>query len=268
MKITGFINKGNSFPVILEDKDKKYFVKLGAGMSGKYALLSEWFGNKLGTQLGIKTQAPIWINLDHDLIVDGIHIEVRDLLKKSVGLNIGFEYQEAAAEIIDADINNLSKEIIKEIFLFDLIMINIDRTPSNMNLMQVEGELISVDYESSLLLQELFENKNLLEDKRILQCLRTNPLYTEISDEELEAFIENLKQVSIHKVLEGIPLELLSELERNTIVKGIEEKIKNEWFLKKTIRKLKNLKAATKEEQKIRANKNQETFKRKFNENT
>ena len=265
MKVISYISRGNSCPIILEDKGQQYFVKLRAGMSGKHALISEWIGNKLDSQLAIKAQIPTWIELENKIEFDDINIEVRELVLKSIGINIGFEYQKDAKEVNKRDLLN-DKEA-KEIFLFDLMMINIDRTPSNMNLMKLGSEIISVDYESSQLLQELLSNKNLLNDNRILQCLRNNPLYQEISEEEINEFIAKTEKLSIIEIIREIPLGLLSEKERNSLIKGFYEKEENKWFLKETMNKLRDIKIETKEEQKRRRTKNQEDFKRKFKEN-
>lgn len=264
MKITKYINTGNSFPVILEDNGKKYFVKLRAGMSGKYALVSEWFGNKLGNQLNIKTQSPTWVKLDKTLNTEGIYIEVKELIAKSLGTNIGFQYLETAKDVNIDSIKMLDKKTATDIFLFDLIMINIDRTSNNNNLMQNGNELISVDYESSLLLSELIEGKNLLNNPRILQCFRDNPLYSDTTDGVIKQFIDQLNQVEIKDIIDEIPSELLSEMERKTLTNGIEEKRKNGWLLHETIHKLRGLDRETKEIRKRRANKNQEDFRKRM----
>jgi len=268
MKIKSYIKRGNSFPVILEDNGIDYFVKLRAGMSGKYALVSEWIGNKIGNQLGIKTQTPIWINIDKEVGLENIYIEVRELIHKSIGLNIGFEYQEDAREFQISDLEKLDRKQVNEIFLFDIIMLNIDRTLTNTNLMWIKDEISSVDYESSLFVQELIENKNLLKDERILLSLKTNPLYQDQAEESINKFIEKLKNISIDKIIAEIPFDLMNQEERNSILKGFEHKQKNRWFLNETMSKLKVIKIETEEERKVRANKNQATFIRNLKNNS
>jgi hypothetical protein len=267
MTVKSYINKGNSFPIIIEDKGKNYFVKLQAGMSGKHALVSEWIGTQLGNQIGIPTQIPHWIELNSNVEMEAIHIEVRDLIGKSLGTNIGFPYLKEAKDVRKEDLESLEEEQRNEIFLFDLMMINIDRTPSNINLMDLEGKLLSVDYESSLLVQELIENKKYLEDERILKCFRHNPLYQEMSEETIDRFIEKVKDLSVERILAEIPLVLLSRAERALIVEGIELKKRNEWHLKGTMDKLRSIKIESKKEHRRRINRNQAEFKRRFREN-
>ncbi len=267
MKIISYLNSGNSFPVILEKEGEQFFVKLHAGMSGKYALINEWIGNQLGHQLQIKTQVPSWIELTAEVALGDIHLEVKELIQKSFGINIGFPYQKKASEITKAEVAAIDKQTAIEIFLFDLMMINIDRTASNLNLMKVENEIISVDYESSLLCQAILGNKNLLAAERILQCFKQNPLYQEIAEKSIQQFLTKTAQLSIEKILKAIPLTLLSDADRTLLAKGIEKKQKQQWFLVETMEQLKSIKTETREAQKRRRNKNQADFRRRFKEN-
>ncbi|MFK8104665.1 MAG: HipA family kinase [Saprospiraceae bacterium] len=265
MKILSYFNSGNSFPVILEKEGAQYFVKLHAGMSGQHALVNEWVGNELGRQLQIKTQVPSWIELNTEVEVEAIHIEVKELIGKSLGINIGFPFQEKATEITKSDIGKIDPQTALEVYLLDLMMINIDRTPSNLNLMRVETEIISVDYESSLLCQEILGHKNLLAEERILQCLKQNPLYREISEKKIQEFLFRTANISIGVILAGIPTTLLSDADRTLLANGIEKKQKNKWFLMETMDKLKGIKTETRAEQKSRRNKNQAIFRKRFN---
>lgn len=266
MTITSYIQRGNSSPIILEDKSRKYFVKLRAGMSGKQALVAEWIGNKLADQLNVKTQTPTWIELHDPTVFEDIHIEVKDLIAKSSGINIGFEYQEDATSIHKNELDNLNRNLANKIYLFDLMMINVDRTPDNLNLMKVGTEIISVDYESSLLIQSIIEDKNLLDDSRILHCLRSNPLYQEMDEATINTFIEETAKINMEEILKEIPLTLLNDDERILLISGIETKKKNKWFLKEILNRLKEISIETKEESKRRMKLNQQRFKQNFKE--
>lgn len=267
MNIESYIDRGNSFPIIIEDQGKRYLVKLRAGMSGKYSLISEWIGNTLGRQLGIQTQRPIWIELEEAINADSIHIEVRELVQKSLGINIGFEYQKEATEVLQTELEQLAKHHLAEIFLLDLMMINIDRTARNINLMKVGKALFSVDYESSLLIQDMLTNKSLLEDQRILQCLRKNPLYQPLNEETIDAFVAKTKELSIDSLWSGIPVALLGKEEEKLLKEQFEKRKKKDWFLKEIMDKLTQIVLETAAAEKIRIRKNQAAFKRKFKEN-
>lgn len=142
MLIEFYIKKGNSFPLVLSNNGRKFFVKLRAGMSGKNALLNEWICNQIGIAVGLNTQQPQWMSLTEDLDVTNLPIEVRELIQKSSGLNITFGFLEEKLDLELHDLSTLREEERTNIFLFDLFTINIDRTEDNLNLMKVGGTII------------------------------------------------------------------------------------------------------------------------------
>lgn len=265
MKIESYIKRGNSFPIIIDDKGIKYFVKLRAGMSGKYGLLNEWIGCKLGQELGVNTQNPEWIELNDNLNTGDIYIEVKELINKSFGLNIGFEYKNDALEIAKYDFEEFDKKDLNRMFLFDLLMVNIDRTESNLNMIKVKDKLISIDYESSFLVQEIIENRILFKNKQILQSLRNNPLCQNIDEEEINDFIESTRKINITEMLINIPKVLLTEDNRTLFIEGFEERKRNDWFLKEILNYLKNMNIQSEIEQNNRAKKNEIKFRKRFN---
>ncbi len=268
MTIESYINTGNSFPIIVTHDERKYFVKLRAGMSGKYALINEWMGNRLGFEIGIRTQKPIWISLDRDIQSEGIHTEIKELVHKSLGLNIGFDFRPHAVEIRNTELAELDQDELKNIFLFDLAMLNIDRTPSNINLFTSEKQLYSVDYESSLLIPQILAEKNPLNNLRILQCLRNNPLYQELTTNEIDAFTAKSRNFSMDDILYEIPKDLLTEQETQLLSRKIKERQNTGWMLKPIMNELKKLEPETQSDQKRRNQKNQAEFKRKLSLNS
>lgn len=237
-------------------------------MSGKYALLNEWLGNRIGYEIGIKTQLPKWVEIDNKIETEDIYIEVKELINKSLGVNIGFDFRQNVDEIKKEDFNKFNKKDLNEIFLFDLVMINIDRSPSNINLMKSEGEIYSIDYESSFLVQEIIENRNLLTNPRILQSLRNNPLYQEVEENVIDEFLKKINRISINEILSEIPEILLPERNFNLLSKKIEAKQRDDWSLKELLKKLKTVRLETQEEQMERSRKNRDEFKRKFKKNS
>lgn len=268
MTIKSYLKKGNSFPIILEDEGKPYFVKLRAGMSGKYAMVNEWFGNQLGLELNIRTQKPRWINLSEEVIIEDIHLEVKELIYKSLGLNIAFPYQEQALEVTADELQQLDQKMCEATFLFDLMMLNVDRSFSNTNLMRVHDQVFSVDYESSLLFQDLAGNKRLFENVGILRCLKSNPLYQVFPPKAINDFLAKTEKISIKAILSAIPSNILTLKERNDFLKGIEERQSKQWYLQEMMDQLQSIQLETAAEQKTRMSKNQERFKRNLKKNT
>ncbi len=267
MKVKSYIKRGNSFPVIIETQSSDFFVKLRAGMSGTHSLITEYIGNSLGKQLNLPTQNPYWIELDSSIECKEIYIEVKDLINKSHGTNIAFEYLDDLREVEVKELDKLNKKELNEIFLFDLMMINIDRSAENLNLLFQDDSVISVDYESSMLIQELLSQSNFLNNDKILQGLRNNPLCNYIDHDSIQNFLERTKQISIAKILEEIPSSILYNSNRQLIIRGFLAKQENAWQILETINTLMSMTPDTAEQNKERRNKNQAEFIRKFNEN-
>ena len=264
MKIKSYLKSGNSFPIICENNGQNYFVKLRAGMSGSHAMISEWIGNQLGQALNLKTQIPIWMELTDEVEFDDIYIEVKELVQKSIGLNIGFRYQSDASEIGLDEIKKLDKSVVAAYFLLDLAMLNVDRSRNNTNLMKVDSDIFTIDFESSLLFQDIIENKNLVENSAILSCFKSNPLYSELDESTIDQFISKLEKVDFEKVISEIPLSILNKENRTKFLKGIETRKSNNWFLKQIMKRLHHTIIESPEEQKKRRNKNQEELRKKM----
>jgi len=264
MKIKSYIKSGNSFPIICENNGQNYFVKLRAGMSGSHALISEWVGNQLGQQLNLNTQTPIWIELTDAIEFDDIYIEVRELVQKSLGLNIGFRYLADATEIGLDEIKMLDKSVISSFFLLDLVMLNVDRTINNTNLMKVGHDIFTIDFESSLLFQDVIAPKNLVNNDTILSCFRSNPLYSNLDESTIHLFISKLEKVNFEKIIADIPSSILNKESRIKFLKGIENRQSNNWFLKQIMKRLHHTTIDTPEEQKKRRKKNQEELRKKM----
>ncbi len=268
MIVESYIDRGNSFPVVINKNGKRFFVKLQAGMSGRYGLINEWIGCKVGSQLGITTQIPKWIELTNKLKTEDIYIEVRELINKSLGLNIGFDYWENSIELKESDLIGLDQNKwqneLNQIFLFDLLMLNIDRSPGNLNLMQLDKALVSIDYESCLLVQETLDESELYKNSRILQCFRNNPLYKEQTETEIREFIDLAKKINVQEIVDEIPNILLSTKDAQSFVERIEERKRSDWYLHEILLSLKSISVESPAEQRQRANENQAKFKERF----
>ena len=127
IEVISYSLQGDSFPIVVKKDHEKFFVKLRAGLSGEYSLLSEWFGNRVGGLIGLNTRRSEWIRLNEEITFNDIHIEVRDLIKKSTGVNIGFPYIENVEAIDSKDVESTGRRSFTNAFLFDILMLNIDR---------------------------------------------------------------------------------------------------------------------------------------------
>jgi len=230
MEVIGYKLGGNSFPLIVQEGTQKLLVKLRGGMSGPYALLSEWFGNALGEKLGLVTRPSRWIYLSDTLKYDTVYVEVRDLIEKSRGLNICFEYIEAAQDVSPADFELLDKPSFVTTYLFDVLMLNIDRTGANFNLlMDPEGQFIVSDFESSLLFNDLLNGSSLSKNERVLQCLKANVFYQRVNAVDLEAFVNRLNAIDFNLLLKDLPPEALAGHAKEALLEALEKRQMAHW---------------------------------------
>lgn len=263
MEVIDYKMGGNSCPVIVADGLQKFFVKLRAGMSGEYSLLSEWFGNVIGKKLEINTRQPYWINLTNSLNYDNVYIEVRDLIEKSMGVNICFDYIETIRNCHSKETNALSKEKHINVYLLDVLLLNIDRTLVNPNLLfDSNDKLIVSDFESSLLFRQMLNTPKLLRDERILQCLRTNPFYQIIERGELDDFVKKLNEIDLELLFFQVPDEILSNRDKVKLLRIFESKKNNQWELRDLLESIDNTILETAEEREIRINENREKLER------
>jgi len=253
---------GNSFPIVIQHDSKRFLVKLRAGLSGEYSLLSEWFGNKIGRLIGLNTRQPYWMLLTNSLNYDDIYIEVRDLIDKSLGVNIGFEYIDNAEVFDISKISQIDKEQQIDIYLLDLLMLNIDRTTQNHNLLFSEADVLITDYDSSLIFNDLIKNVNLSMNKQILRCLKSNPFYQKIDDSRLKTFLSRVNYIDFEKIIFEIPNELITHQNKRMICKRIEDKKTKDWNLREMLDNMENIELENERERNLRTNKNREKLEK------
>jgi len=261
MEVLTYKLGGNSFPIIIQQSNKKHFIKLRAGLSGEYSLLSEWFGNEVGRLIGLNTQKPQWIWLTNSLNFKNIYIEVRDLIEKSFGINIGFEYIENVQEINLNDLTKVDKERFSNIYLLDVLMLNVDRTTENLNLLKLDNnEILITDFDSSLIFNEIFNGLNPSKNKRILQALKSNPFYKNVKELNVECFIKALNQLDFKKMIGEIPEELLNSREKEIFLTNINNKKNSGWDLKNILIEIDKTTLELESDKKLRLHKNKQKF--------
>lgn len=263
MKVIEYKLGGNSFPIIVDDGIQKILVKLRAGMSGEYSLLSEWFGNVIGKKFGVNTRQPKWINLTDLLEYSNVYIEVRDLTEKSMGLNISFEYFENAKDFSLIDTTTMIKENYIDVYLLDVLMLNVDRTVKNLNLMRDnENNLIVSDFESSLLFNEMINNRALSKDERVLQCLKTIPFYQKVESRELDFFVNRLNELDLEFIISDLPNEVLTGQNREKLLREFERRRNTNWGLKELLDRIDNIPLETESEKEERIKRNREKLEK------
>ena len=137
-------------------------------------------------------------------------------------------------------------------------MMNIDRTITNLNLLNISGKPTTSDFDSSLLFNEIINGRDLLADNRILQCFKANPLYQIVDSGRIDQFIEKVNRIPIHTIVNSIPNGILNDTRRNTLLDGLQQRAKNRWRIEETLERLECITLETEEERNSRIRKNRE----------
>lgn len=145
------LREGGSLPAIIEADDGQLYVMkfVGAGQGPK-ALIAELVAGEIGRALGLRVPEIVFIELDQALGSSEPDEEIHDLLKASIGLNLGLYY------LPNAFAFNLllqpppGPDQASAIVWFDAYVTNVDRTPRNVNLLIWQEDLWLIDHGASL----------------------------------------------------------------------------------------------------------------------
>src|ERR1700748_2967432 len=87
------LREGASLPAIVEADDLGFYVlKFRGAGQGPLALVAELIAGEIGRALGLKVPELVRVEVDPALGRNEEDPEIRDLLKASVGLNLGLDY--------------------------------------------------------------------------------------------------------------------------------------------------------------------------------
>ena len=144
------LREGGSLPAIVEANDEfLYVLKFRGAGQGKKALIAELIGGLLAKAIGLKVPEIVFMNLDDSFSKTEPDEEIQDLLKFSVGLNLGLHFLSGAITY-DPLVSISDGMSSSKVVLLDSIINNIDRTAKNTNLLNWKRELWLIDHGASL----------------------------------------------------------------------------------------------------------------------
>jgi hypothetical protein len=144
------LREGGSLPAIVKaDDDFLYVLKFRGAGQGKKALIAEFIGGELARGLGLKVPELVFMNLDDSFSKTEPDEEIQDLLKFSVGLNLGLHFLSGAITY-DPLVSVADSVSASKVVLLDSMITNIDRTAKNTNLLNWKSELWLIDHGASL----------------------------------------------------------------------------------------------------------------------
>lgn len=152
------LREGGSLPALAEADDGfKYVVKFRGAGHGTKMLIAELIGGLVAQALGFRVPEMVFINLDEAFGRTEGDEEIQDLLKASVGLNLGLHFLSGAFTFDPVAVSVDSVTASRVVWL-DAFLTNVDRTVRNPNMLMWYRELWLIDHGASLLFHHSWVN--------------------------------------------------------------------------------------------------------------
>jgi hypothetical protein len=204
------LREGGSLPAIVEADDGfLYVLKFRGAGQGIKALIAELIGGELARTLGFRVPEIVFANVDSAFGRTEPDEEIQDLLKFSEGLNLALHYLSGAITF-DPSVTQVDSLTASKIVWLDALLMNVDRTVRNTNMLMWQKELWLIDHGASLYFhhagtpwQQASENPFVQIKDHVLLSRATKLVKV---DEDLKSVID---ENTIHSIVSLIPEEWL-----------------------------------------------------------
>ena len=144
------LREGGSLPAVAEADDGfLYVLKFRGAGQGMRALISELIGAEIARAMNLKVPEIVFAELNEAFGRTEPDEEIQDLLKASVGLNLGLHYLSGSATF-DPVVTKVDEETASKIVWLDCLLTNVDRTSRNTNMLMWHKELWLIDHGAAL----------------------------------------------------------------------------------------------------------------------
>lgn len=144
------LREGGSLPAIVEADDGfLYVLKFRGAGQGVKALIAEFIGGEVARVLGLRVPEIVFANVDAAFGRTEPDEEIQDLLKASTGLNLALHYLSGSISF-DPAITLVDAALASKIVWLDSLLMNVDRTPRNTNMLWWQKELWLIDHGACL----------------------------------------------------------------------------------------------------------------------
>jgi hypothetical protein len=152
------LREGGSMPAIVEADDQfLYVLKFRGAGQGRKALIAELIGGEIARILGFRVPEIVFADLDSAFgRIEGDE-EIQDLLKSSVGLNLALHYLSGAITF-DPLVTKVDAQRASQIVWLDSLLLNVDRTARNTNMLLWHKELWLIDHGAALYFHHTWQN--------------------------------------------------------------------------------------------------------------
>jgi len=145
------LREGGSLPAIIEADDLGlYVLKFRGAGQGPLALAAELVAGEIGRALGLNVPELVLVEVDAALGRNEPDEEIRDLLRASVGLNLGLDYLPGSSMFDPAAGDTAEPRTASVAVWFDAFVVNVDRTARNANLLCWHRKPYFIDHGAAL----------------------------------------------------------------------------------------------------------------------
>ena len=153
------LREGGSLPALMEaDDDGLYVVKFSGAGQGPKALVAELVGGEIGRALGLPVPEIVLVEVDPALGRAEPDPEIRELLQRSSGLNVGLDFLPGSLAFAPAMDPKPSPQLAADVIWFDALITNIDRSPKNPNMLIWHGRPWLIDHGAALYIQHTWRD--------------------------------------------------------------------------------------------------------------
>ena len=208
--------EGGSLPALVDADDGfSYVIKFRGAGQGKKALVAELIGGELARLLDLRMPEMVFAELDESFARTEPDEEIQDLLRFSVGKNLGVHFLNEAITF-DANVDEIDAFEASKIVWLDALLMNVDRTARNTNMLIWHKELWLIDHGASLYFHHSWDNWEDQMVKPFVQIkdhvlLKNASLVRQID----EQYKSNFSRENIQQIVDVIPNEWLIEEGRN-----------------------------------------------------
>lgn len=154
------LREGGSLPAIVEADDSGlYVVKFRGAGHGSKALVAETITGELARAAGLRVPELVLVWVDEALGRNEPDPEIRDLLRASVGLNLGLDFLPGSITFDPVAGPAPPADEASEIVWLDAFTSNVDRTARNPNLLCWHRRLWLIDHGASLYFHHAWDDE-------------------------------------------------------------------------------------------------------------
>lgn len=208
------LREGGSLPAVVDTEGGLFVVKFRGAGQGAKALVAELIAGLLGQALALPVPEVALVYVPAALGRNEPDSEIREILRKSHGVNVGLRYLDGAFNFDAAAAGELvAPELAARIVWFDAFLTNPDRTARNTNLLIHERRPWLIDHGAALYAHHDWDSVDETRVRAPFERIRDHVLLERAGDPRGvdEAMAAVLTEAVIDDALARVPDALLED---------------------------------------------------------